>query len=65
MDKVDPPTDKEKRKKAVEEKLELLNAKKHSLVQVLKQVSGLLLLLFAVKLDKCMICRWRTNVFFL
>lgn len=38
-DKVDAPTtDREKRKKVVEEKLQTLNAKKHSLVQVLKQI---------------------------
>ncbi|GFP97681.1 hypothetical protein PHJA_001912200 [Phtheirospermum japonicum] len=32
------PTDAEKRKKEVKEKLEILNEKKHSLVQVLKQI---------------------------
>ncbi|KAF8037216.1 hypothetical protein BT93_B0199 [Corymbia citriodora subsp. variegata] len=38
VDKVRASTDGEKRKKDVEEKLQLLNAKKHSLVQVLKQI---------------------------
>lgn len=37
-DKVDASADREKRKKDVEVKLQLLNAKKHSLVQVLKQI---------------------------
>ncbi|KAH7857739.1 hypothetical protein Vadar_016025 [Vaccinium darrowii] len=36
--KVDALTDKEKRKKEVEEKLQVLNEKKHNLVQVLKQI---------------------------
>lgn len=36
--KVDALTDKEKRKKEVEDKLQVLNEKKHNLVQVLKQV---------------------------
>lgn len=31
--------DKEKRKREIEEKLQTLNAKKHNLVQALKQVS--------------------------
>ncbi|KAJ8753512.1 hypothetical protein K2173_022753 [Erythroxylum novogranatense] len=37
-DKVDEPSDKEKRKKEVKEKLHVLNEKKHNLVQVLKQI---------------------------
>ncbi|KAF7124346.1 hypothetical protein RHSIM_Rhsim12G0160300 [Rhododendron simsii] len=36
--KVDALTDKEKRKKEVEDKLQVLNEKKHNLVQVLKQI---------------------------
>nr|GLL22269.1 uncharacterized protein LOC109191158 [Ipomoea trifida] len=36
--KEDAPSEKEKRKKEVEEKLEVLNAKKHNLVQLLKQI---------------------------
>ncbi|XP_058194806.1 uncharacterized protein LOC131311384 [Rhododendron vialii] len=36
--KVDVLTDKEKRKKEVEDKLQVLNEKKHNLVQVLKQI---------------------------
>ncbi|GMP33572.1 hypothetical protein CsSME_00006834 [Camellia sinensis var. sinensis] len=36
--KVDALSDKERRKKEVEDKLQILNAKKHSLVQVLKQI---------------------------
>ncbi|KAA8540901.1 hypothetical protein F0562_024961 [Nyssa sinensis] len=36
--KVDAPTDKEKRKREVEEKLQILNGKKHNLVQLLKQI---------------------------
>lgn len=36
--KVDVTSDKAKRKKEVEEKLEVLNAKKHNLVQLLKQI---------------------------
>lgn len=35
----DASNDKEKRKKEVEEKLQVLNEKKHNLVQVLKQVT--------------------------
>ncbi|KAI4343811.1 hypothetical protein L6164_011118 [Bauhinia variegata] len=37
-DKVDLPNEKEKRKKEVEDKLQVLNAKKHNLVLVLKQI---------------------------
>lgn len=50
MCKADVVNDKEKRKKEVEDKLLVLNAKKHNLVQVLKQVSFYLTLLF---------CRYR------
>lgn len=35
-------SDAKKRRKEIKEKLEILNAKKHSLVQVLKQVTYLL-----------------------
>lgn len=38
-------SDIEKRKKEVEEKLQILNARKHNLVQVLKQVSILYIFL--------------------
>ena len=38
-DNVDLLSEKEKRKKEVEDKLQVLNAKKHNLVLVLKQVS--------------------------
>lgn len=37
-DKVDKSSDKEKRKKEIEEKLQILNTNKHNLVQVLKQI---------------------------
>ncbi|KAI4326666.1 hypothetical protein MLD38_031954 [Melastoma candidum] len=38
VDKADVPIDREKRKKEVEAKLQVLNEKKHNLVQVLKQI---------------------------
>ena len=39
-EKVEPLNDKEKRKREVEDKLQDLNAKKHGLVLVLKQVDS-------------------------
>ena len=56
---------KQKRKREVEDKLESLNAKKHNLVQVLKQVSfGFILLLFGY-LFRCYMHKCITHRFVL
>lgn len=56
---------KQKRKREVEDKLESLNAKKHNLVQVLKQVSfGFILLLFG-SLFRCYTHKCITHCFVL
>lgn len=56
---------KQKRKREVEDKLESLNAKKHNLVQVLKQVSfGFILLLFG-SLLRCYLHKCITHCFVL